>query len=180
MENESRRLLGGDYPSEQGGGRGAGGGVPMNLAMSGRGMMPPRAGEGSGSSDGQEEINVEDDGPVLTAAGNSGALPSHLRPDDGGCSSSDDSRKVTTFLFMATSVNLYCFTKVSSNRSRSFVLPYHASVNRISHFRCPMYLTASEITHPCIILSFSLLYKFRCFVLVLNLKIQTAKKNITP
>ena len=97
MDGESRLLLGGDY-QEQGGRGGSGGGVPMNLAMAGRGMYGAhRTGEGSGS-DGQEEINVEDDGPVHPG-GDSGALPSHLRPDDGGCSSSDDSRKVRGSLY---------------------------------------------------------------------------------
>ena len=112
MEGESRF----DYRGEQGG---SGGGVPMNLALSARGIhgghrtgepgsgsdaggegggrpgMYHRGGlggEGSGS-EGQEEINVEDDGPVHPES-DSGALPSHLRADDGGCSSSDDSRKV--------------------------------------------------------------------------------------
>ena len=87
MEGETRRLIGGDYLEQ-------GGGVPMNLAVVGRGVHGAhRTGEGSGS-DGQEEINVEDDGPLHPSGLDSGALPSHLRPDDGGCSSSDDSRKV--------------------------------------------------------------------------------------
>ena len=105
MESDSRLLLGGDYHQKAGGG----GGIPMNLALVGRGMHGGHRGPGSvasggggggppgegSSSDGQEEINVEDDGPVLHQAGtDSAALPSHLRPDDGGCSSSDDSRKV--------------------------------------------------------------------------------------
>ena len=111
MESDSRLRLGSDYHDQAGGG----GGVPVNLALVGRGMhgghrggpgsVPAGGGggclpgEGSGS-DGQEEINVEDDGPVLHhhhhPGPDSGALPSHLRPDDGGCSSSDDSRKVRT------------------------------------------------------------------------------------
>ena len=88
MESNSRLRLGGDYHGEPGGG-------PVNLALVGRGMhgghrggpgsVPAGGGggclpgEGSGS-DGQEEINVEDDGPCAASplgAGQRGS-PGHI------------------------------------------------------------------------------------------------------
>ncbi len=74
-------------------------GLPMNLAFgAGRGYTVGSGGGSGGSepatgagSDGQEEINVEDDGPLVAQGGQGGGMPqAHPRPEDGGCSSSDD------------------------------------------------------------------------------------------